>query len=176
MKPTHFFYCSYVLDPSEGVVCGEQDCGLYRDAIYVCDHHRWILESEARKVAERHYRWIERERSDAATASITKARRERDRRVYYMGAGPYVKIGIAKHPEGRLAQFRTRKAWVVAPEDVDLDALQLLAVEPGDLALERQRHREYGESHVIGEWFLRTPELDAKIASLTPQGASERAA
>jgi hypothetical protein len=63
--------------------------------------------------------------------------------VYYMRMGNRCKIGYSANLRTRLGAIR--------PEE-------LLAVERGPMALERQRHREFQALRTHGEWFeLRSP-------------------
>ncbi len=71
--------------------------------------------------------------------------------VYYMRIGNRVKIGWSTNLPGRLA--------TINPEE-------LLAVEPGGLAVERQRHRQFAHLRTHGEWFQLTEALTEHIGSL----------
>jgi DNA-binding phage protein len=44
--------------------------------------------------------------------------------------------------------------------------LSIVATFPGNTGLERALHRKLKDSHIRGEWFKRTPEVDAAIAEL----------
>lgn len=58
--------------------------------------------------------------------------------VYYMRLGDMVKIGWTTN-----LPKRTR---TINPQEV-------MATEPGDMKLERQRHRQFADLRVHGEWF-----------------------
>jgi hypothetical protein len=64
--------------------------------------------------------------------------------VYYVRFGDRIKIGTTSRLADRLANI---------PHD------EVLAVEPGDVELERQRHNEFAEHHIKGEWFAAHPHL-----------------
>jgi len=81
-------------------------------------------------------------------------------------AGPHVKIGISQDPKGRLFLIKSRRTWVVTPEDIDLGSLELLATEPGGLSLEHQRQQEFRADYVAGEWCARMPHLGAWIQAV----------
>lgn len=68
--------------------------------------------------------------------------------VYYMATGDLVKIGTSINVVARLGA---------------VGAERLLAMEPGDTKLESERHREFAATRNHGEWFRRSPELDAHI-------------
>ncbi|WP_231872754.1 GIY-YIG nuclease family protein [Microbacterium oleivorans] len=68
--------------------------------------------------------------------------------VYYLRYRDRVKIGTSATPRRRLAAIMHD---------------ELLAFEPGDRALEQQRHREYAELREGGEWFTLTGALTAHI-------------
>jgi excisionase family DNA binding protein len=71
--------------------------------------------------------------------------------VYYLQFAGRVKIGTT----GRL-----RQRLESVPHD------ELLAVEPGDARIERQRHRQFAQYRISGEWFQSAPPLMAHIATL----------
>jgi hypothetical protein len=80
--------------------------------------------------------------------------------VYYLRAHHgAIKIGTTVDVSTRFDRI-ARSMPRMAP-------LTLLATEPGGPELERQRHREFERSRVIGEWFAPTEALLAHIAALS---------
>jgi hypothetical protein len=77
--------------------------------------------------------------------------------IYYVqeGRSGPVKIGISAL--GCPFKYRVSSIQVGNPRVV-----RLLATEPGDKALERARHAEFGPP-IRGEWFRPTPELMTHI-------------
>jgi hypothetical protein len=51
---------------------------------------------------------------------------------------------------------------------VSLSPAKLLAAEPGSLALETQRHREFEDDWIEREWFRPSPALLAHVATAGP--------
>jgi len=82
--------------------------------------------------------------------------------VYFIGSGDTVKIGWSKHPEKRVDQIR-RGGHVLRPSAGLIQAPELLAYLPGTERDELVLHARFNNSHDRGEWFHRTPELDALI-------------
>jgi hypothetical protein len=78
--------------------------------------------------------------------------------VYYVRSGDLIKIGTTVNIRQRIQSFSM--PW-----------LELLATEPGDIRLERQRHREYAPLREKGEWFLAAPALLAHIARVKAEAA-----
>lgn len=71
--------------------------------------------------------------------TTSKGRTEkRESVVYYMQLGNRVKIGTSFNLPKRVQQ--------ISPEKV-------LATEPGGTVTERQRHKQFAELRVVGEWF-----------------------
>lgn len=77
--------------------------------------------------------------------------------VYFVGSGRRedpVKIGFtAGKPEERIRSLQTASAY----------KLFILAREYGPFALESAYHQVFAETRLHGEWFRRTPALDALI-------------
>jgi hypothetical protein len=74
--------------------------------------------------------------------------------VYFIGDDrDRVKIGVAADPLSRLRQLQTSSPV----------RLVLLAADRAYLEAERALHRRFAASRLSGEWFTRTPELDALI-------------
>jgi len=76
---------------------------------------------------------------------------ERTSVVYYMQLGNRVKIGTSGDLRNRVKQ--------ISPERV-------LATEPGGTATEKQRHRQFADLRVVGEWFRLEGELVEHINEL----------
>lgn len=73
--------------------------------------------------------------------------------VYYLSFAERVKIGTTGNP---------RKRFRNLPYDT------LLATEPGGRAKEQERHRQFAEFRIHGEWFTPAPALLGYIATLAP--------
>jgi hypothetical protein len=85
----------------------------------------------------------EDERHEAEKAAL---RQDREGFVYYLRVGERLKIGYSVDVKRRMRAY---------PPGSDL-----LAVEPGDRALETQRHRQFAGSRTDGrEWFRPTPDI-----------------
>ena len=70
--------------------------------------------------------------------------------VYYVHVGEYIKIGYSDNLPNRIRAYPPGS--------------KLLAVEPGDLTLEYQRHRQFEEYRAArNEWYRPAPELLAHI-------------
>jgi hypothetical protein len=95
------------------------------------------------------YREWERNRQ-AGHAARTIAARE-DGIVYYVRIGDRIKIGWTGCLHARMGQLM--------PDEI-------MAVEPGPLALERQRHDEFCGLLIVGERFKPAPRLLAHIAEV----------
>ena len=76
--------------------------------------------------------------------------------VYYLLVGDLIKVGHAHVVHERLRQYPPNAT--------------LLALEPGDPSLEKQRHRELRESLAMGrEWFHDTDQVRAVIAAVVAE-------
>lgn len=95
------------------------------------------------------YAEVERLASEAAQSE--------QRYTYFIGgdAGA-VKIGSASSPVERLASLQCGSPI----------PLRILAVAAGGYAVEREYHRRFESARSHGEWFQRTPEIEAEIARL----------
>lgn len=71
--------------------------------------------------------------------------------VYYIQFCCRVKIGFSTNVKQRMT---------------DLPCDELLAVEPGDVELERRRHEEFDAYRLTGEWFRYGPRLKIHVAQL----------
>jgi hypothetical protein len=82
--------------------------------------------------------------------------------VYYAldatNADVQVKIGFTTDLRGRMSGLRVHTASHQVPI--------VLAVEAGSLQLERQRHEEFAEFRMTGEWFRYADRLVAHVAAL----------
>jgi hypothetical protein len=78
--------------------------------------------------------------------------------IYFVGPkdGP-IKIGYASRLAVRLKDLRLANAY----------PLEVWASVEGPPCLERQYHRRFASARLHGEWFTRTPEIEAEIARLT---------
>lgn len=100
-----------------------------------CAHCGWDISAPA----------VILESPQIAAAAVTSSSAPRGV-VYYVRFGDRIKIGYSAHLSGRM---------VAIPHD------EVLATEPGDIAQERRRHREFSADRVEGqnEWFHVSPEL-----------------
>jgi excisionase family DNA binding protein len=98
------------------------------------------------------------ERTEALMA-MTRVRADTLERqqVYFIGGetGP-VKIGKAMNPEGRLRDLQCGYPF----------ELKILALVEGSTGVEQGYHRQFAHCRLNGEWFERTPEIEAEIARL----------
>jgi excisionase family DNA binding protein len=95
----------------------------------------------------------------AALMTMTKLRSESLERqmVYFIGGdhGP-IKIGRAMNPEGRLRDLQCGYPY----------ELKILAACEGSAGVEQGYHRQFASCRLSGEWFERTPDLEAEIARI----------
>src|SRR5690554_4380274 len=83
--------------------------------------------------------------------------------VYFARVGDYMKIGLSKDPIARSATLTYMKT---RPENVSRgDAVELVGWFPGSTSEERAAHMRFGPQHVIGEWFIETPEMTDYLES-----------
>jgi hypothetical protein len=78
--------------------------------------------------------------------------------VYYMRLGDMVKIGWT-------TDLATRRQ--------DVNPQEVLATEPGDMKLERQRHQQFADLRVHGEWFRLEPPLTEWISEVKARSTIE---
>lgn len=91
----------------------------------------------------------------APTATLT------DGWVYYLLVGDLIKIGFASDVRKRLRSY---------PPNTEL-----LAVEPGDRALEKRRHQQFDEHLQRGrEWFADVPEIRTWICTVCDEHGDPR--
>lgn len=84
--------------------------------------------------------------------------------VYFAAAGDeVVKIGVASDPLVRLRELQSGNHLEI----------QLLATVKGGRVAERAYHERFARDHIRGEWFKRTPEIEAEIARLQVSPAIE---
>lgn len=84
------------------------------------------------------------------------------RTCYFIGGDHgLIKIGYSYNPHERLKALQ-----LGSPVD-----LRVLATAPGGAARERAYHDQFAEARVRGEWFSRTPEIEAEIARLQGEAA-----
>lgn len=146
-----------------GVLCDIHGVDV---AIAVVQHQRDSRRMEeffAQQSTERAIRadeWRrEEERYEAEKAAL---RQGRDGFVYYLRVGERIKVGYSADVKRRMRQYPPTS--------------QLLAVEPGDLALERSRHQQFAGSRADGrEWFHPTVDLLEHVEQLvTEHGEPKR--
>lgn len=140
--------------PEDRLVLGGK---LYQEAMEE-DHQRWRERYELQQrypLPPRGEPWPDDhplhpfrdmiDRFGVASASVPKEARQlpeaawlRSGLVYYIRLGNRCKIGFSTSLLSRLSA---------------LGAEEVLAVEPGSLTLEKQRHREFSDLRTRGEWF-----------------------
>ena len=134
----------------------------------VCRHHATAIYRSVR----RDYEYVMEESPEALTrrdqvraemqaeAEARKATAEARAVVYYVRLGGRIKIGYTTQLRNRLASFRTT-----------VERVELLATEPGDPRLERERHNQFGKHRIRNsELFREHPELMEHIAAIrSPQ-------
>ncbi|AEV51933.1 GIY-YIG nuclease family protein [Prescottella equi] len=152
-KPT----CALPVERENGVPspCGETvHVPLFLQGIHLCAPH-----------ALRIWELLDEELGSTGEATRLRAARRRAQRkgdlpaqpdtgyVYYLRVGEHIKIGYAANLEQRLASY---------PPDTDL-----LAVEPGTMRDETERHRTFRSFRVSGrEWYEQRPILMDHIAKV----------
>lgn len=97
----------------------------------------------------------DRQRDDCRAEANTEC-------VYFLGAGPFVKIGKATgHPASRIADLRTGCPFPIT----------LLASVAGGLTEEFALHKRFATYRTHGEWFRHEGELAEHIKSLAEANA-----
>lgn len=84
--------------------------------------------------------------------------RKHPERVYFIGTADRaaVKIGMSRHPRARMSELQISCH----------QALSLLAMIRGGRDLELEYHKRFEHLRLRGEWFSRTPEIDAAIQQI----------
>lgn len=110
-----------------------------------------MFEQQTTERAIRAAQWkAEDERYEADKAAL---RQDREGFVYYLHVGDRIKVGYSVDVKRRMRAYPPGS--------------QLLAVEPGDRDLERQRHHQFAGSRTDGrEWFRPTPDLLELVAEI----------
>lgn len=72
--------------------------------------------------------------------------------IYYIQCGAFVNIGTSINPESRCDQLR-RGGKAIRPS-IWVENPRLIAYLPGNVAKERELHREFAAQRDQGEWFL----------------------
>lgn len=88
--------------------------------------------------------------------------------VYFIEAGPYMKIGFSDNPIQRASTVtHTGKR----PDDLPLNAeADLIGWVPGDRKLEREMHKAFAKIRVAGEWFWSERDVAAALIWADPRG------
>lgn len=107
-----------------------------------------MLEDTQRPIASR---WLQ-----DATNMLPSFGPESEGVVYFVRGGDYIKIGYSTKWRGRMAALQTASPV----------PLELLHVEPGNVAKERAYHRHFKHLHSQGEWFRASCELLSYIEML----------
>jgi excisionase family DNA binding protein len=82
-------------------------------------------------------------------------RTEQQQRVYFAVSGREVKIGLAKDPNGRVADMRIARAGI-----------RLFGAIRGNRKLEKDLHERFSQERISGEWFRFTPKIQIEINEL----------
>lgn len=77
--------------------------------------------------------------------------------IYYIQCGAFIKIGTSIDPEKRCDQLR-RGGKAIRPS-IWVEDPRLIAYLPGNVAKERELHRQFKDLRDQGEWFLMDDEL-----------------
>lgn len=98
-----------------------------------------------------------------ATFNVSPVKRPAKRPVVYFVAAPngLIKIGTTGNIEWRLASLNFQSPV----------PLTLLVTTKGSHMAEREYHRRFASARAHGEWFTRTPEIEAEIARLQGKAA-----
>jgi hypothetical protein len=95
-----------------------------------------------------------RAQGGSQSGATTRRQRQVSGTVYYMRIGNRVKIGWTSNLKTRMASIN--------PEE-------LLASEPGTRDTERERHQQFDNLRIHGEWFAMEEPLLSHIESLRPE-------
>lgn len=88
--------------------------------------------------------------------------------VYFIEAGPYMKIGFSDDPIAR-AESVTRLGK--RPDDLPREAaVELIGWIPGDRKAEARMHQRFARLRVAGEWFWSEREQAAELIWADPRG------
>lgn len=121
--------------------------------IGICEAHVQVVVAFARRRDERRAERTAQAPSPPSTPPKIDLSRQC---VYYLQVGDRIKVGHATLLHRRLREY--------PPNAV------LLAAEPGDRSLERQRHRELSPWLADGrEWFFDVPEVRQKVDEVLAQ-------
>jgi hypothetical protein len=137
-----------------GVLC---DTHAVDVAVAVTQHQRDMrrmaefFEQQTTERAVRAAKWrAEEERYEAEKARV---RQDQEGFVYYIQIGERLKIGYSVDVKQRMRAYPPGS--------------RLLAVEPGDRAIERRRHQQFVGSLTDGrEWFRPTPDIMELVQEL----------
>ena len=77
--------------------------------------------------------------------------------VYYIQCGSFIKIGTSINPESRVDQLR--RGGKAARPSLWVGNPRLIAYLPGNVAKERELHRQFAHLRDNGEWFEMDQEL-----------------
>jgi hypothetical protein len=132
---------------------------LERGVGYIEDEHGQLTKFRAGKVEDEHLARTIRGLPIEGMATEAPKKTESkptEQKVYFIEAQgtDLVKIGIAAKPSERLRELQTASPHRLA----------ILATLPGGKPQESLLHRQFAAQRAAGEWFHRSPELDALIA------------
>lgn len=127
---------------------------------------------QASEAAADHVRVIQRMAPLAAIGAQQAASRTPPPKfVYYAQLGGYIKIGSSHDPPTRVKQIHNQGMWW--PADLPRVPPRLVVTEPGSRLLELERHRQFAEFRVVGEWFrINVPLLTHMAAIREKRSAS----
>lgn len=142
---------------SDASPCGKQS--VENMPFPICEWHvlrayRWVTLHMQSLADDPVFQWQFRMESlDAEHARDRRRMAGREHVVYYLQIGPHIKIGYSSRLKQRLATYPITR--------------RLLAVEAGDMNIEKQRHNQFKQYLAQGnEWFLPGPELLVHINTL----------
>lgn len=137
------------------LACGERVApDLWSAVAQLCNEHAWEVVNRYRHAVEADIELARRRK--AAEAERRESVRQGNGEgslVYYARIGDYIKIGFSTRLKNRLKSLR---------------ADELLAIEPGGLEVERERHHQFADERIDmkRENFRPSPTLEAHVAAL----------
>ncbi|HCF98943.1 MAG TPA: hypothetical protein DEV93_00185 [Chloroflexi bacterium] len=87
--------------------------------------------------------------------------------IYYIQCGSFLKIGTSINPESRCDQLK-RGGKAIRPS-IWVGSPSLIAYIPGNVAKERELHRQFATKRDQSEWFLLDHELAEHVSDVQVQ-------
>lgn len=88
--------------------------------------------------------------------------------VYFIEAGPYMKIGFSDNP---IARSGTVTRLGKRPDDLPFEAeADLIGWIPGDRTTEHEMHKVFAKIRVAGEWFWSERKIVETVIWADPRG------